>query len=98
MRCRVIATASTGIAADLIFEGATLHSKLRIPLEMNETTKPQLDYESDAAKILRHLEVLIIDEISISHKHVIGYVDRLLRDIDQQHAHLAFAGKVVGSM
>uniref|UniRef100_A0A183C069 ATP-dependent DNA helicase n=1 Tax=Globodera pallida TaxID=36090 RepID=A0A183C069_GLOPA len=82
MACRLLATASTGIAAQLLFEGATLHSKLRVPIDIDDDTMPMLDYESDPAKLLRALELLIIDEISIADKNVINYVDKLLRSID----------------
>uniref|UniRef100_A0A183CMG6 ATP-dependent DNA helicase n=1 Tax=Globodera pallida TaxID=36090 RepID=A0A183CMG6_GLOPA len=93
--CRLMATASTGIAAELLFDGATLHSKLRIPLDIEDDTLPLLDYESDPAKVLRALELLIIDEISIADKNVIAYVDKLLRSIDAQHAEMQFGGKIV---
>uniref|UniRef100_A0A183CR86 ATP-dependent DNA helicase n=1 Tax=Globodera pallida TaxID=36090 RepID=A0A183CR86_GLOPA len=93
--CRLIATASTGIAAELLFEGATLHSKLRVPLDIDEGTLPMLDYESDSAKILRALEVLIIDEISITDKNVVLYVDKLLRSIDVERKDKQFGEKIV---
>uniref|UniRef100_A0A914H8H6 ATP-dependent DNA helicase n=1 Tax=Globodera rostochiensis TaxID=31243 RepID=A0A914H8H6_GLORO len=95
MACRLSATASTGIAAELLFEGATLHSKLRIPINMDDDTMPMLDYESDPAKLLRALELLIIDEISIADKNVIIYVDKLLRSIDVPNHDKHFGGKIV---
>uniref|UniRef100_A0A183C4Z0 ATP-dependent DNA helicase n=1 Tax=Globodera pallida TaxID=36090 RepID=A0A183C4Z0_GLOPA len=93
--CRLTATASTGIAAELLFEGATLHSKLRVPIDIDEDTLPMLDYESDPAKVLRALELLIIDEISITDKNVINYVDKLLRSIDVANYEKHFGGKIV---
>uniref|UniRef100_A0A183CJY4 ATP-dependent DNA helicase n=1 Tax=Globodera pallida TaxID=36090 RepID=A0A183CJY4_GLOPA len=95
MSCRLIATASTGIAAELLFEGATLHSKLRVPIDIDDDTMPMLDYESDPAKLLRALELLIIDEISIANKNVISYVDKLLRSIDVSYREKHFGGKIV---
>uniref|UniRef100_A0A183C0L0 ATP-dependent DNA helicase n=1 Tax=Globodera pallida TaxID=36090 RepID=A0A183C0L0_GLOPA len=95
MACRLLATASTGIAAQLLFEGATLHSKLRVPIDIDDDTTPMLDYESDSAKLLRALELLIIDEISISDKNVINYVDKLLRSIDMANHEKHFGGKIV---
>lgn len=53
-----------------------------------------IDRDSRKAMILRALEVIIIDEISIANKVVIAYIDRLLRHIDYQNAHLPFGGKV----
>uniref|UniRef100_A0A183CD57 ATP-dependent DNA helicase n=1 Tax=Globodera pallida TaxID=36090 RepID=A0A183CD57_GLOPA len=95
MACRLLATASTGIAAQLLFEGATLHSKLRVPIDIDDDTTPMLDYESDPAKLLRALELLIIDEISIADKNVINYVDKLLRSIDVANREKHFGGKIV---
>uniref|UniRef100_A0A183BU62 ATP-dependent DNA helicase n=1 Tax=Globodera pallida TaxID=36090 RepID=A0A183BU62_GLOPA len=95
MACRLFATASTGIAAELLFEGATLHSKLRVPIDIDNDTTPMLDYESDPAKLLRKLELLIIDEISIADKNVINYVDKLLRSIDVANNEKHFGGKIV---
>uniref|UniRef100_A0A914HAT8 ATP-dependent DNA helicase n=1 Tax=Globodera rostochiensis TaxID=31243 RepID=A0A914HAT8_GLORO len=95
MACRLLATASTGIAAELLFEGATLHSKLRVPIDIDDDTMPMLDYESDPAKLLRALELLIIDEISIANKNVINYVDKLLRSIDVANQEKHFGGKIV---
>uniref|UniRef100_A0A183BU64 ATP-dependent DNA helicase n=1 Tax=Globodera pallida TaxID=36090 RepID=A0A183BU64_GLOPA len=95
MACRLLATASTGIAAQLLFEGATLHSKLRVPIDIDDDTMPMLDYESDPAKLLRALELLIIDEISIADKNVINYVDKLLRSIDVANNEKQFGGKIV---
>uniref|UniRef100_A0A183CCM3 ATP-dependent DNA helicase n=1 Tax=Globodera pallida TaxID=36090 RepID=A0A183CCM3_GLOPA len=95
MSCRLLATASTGIAAELLFEGATLHSKLRVPIDIDDDTMPMLDYESDPSKVLRALELLIIDEISIADKNVINYVDKLLRSIDVANQEKHFGGKIV---
>uniref|UniRef100_A0A183CC21 ATP-dependent DNA helicase n=1 Tax=Globodera pallida TaxID=36090 RepID=A0A183CC21_GLOPA len=95
MACRLLATASTGIAAQLLFEGATLHSKLRVPIDIDDDTMPMLDYESDPAKLLRALELLIIDEISIADKNVINYVDKLLRSIDVANHEKPFGGKLL---
>jgi hypothetical protein len=91
---RMLVTATTGIAATLLFEGATMHSHIRIPLDVNESTVPPIDYESHVAAILRCLEVLIIDEVSAAHVNVIKYIDRALRQCDQERKHLPFGGKV----
>lgn len=84
----------TGIAADLLFEGATLHSKLRIPIDIDADTVPMLDYESVTAKVLRALEVLIIDEISMANKVIIKFLDALLRSVRFEHRDKPFGGVV----
>jgi hypothetical protein len=91
----VAATATTGIASLLLHEGSTLHSKLAIPLQIDEGTEPFTDYTSFRAEVLRRMDVLIIDEISVAHKHLIAYVDREFRAIDRRTSHLPFGGKVI---
>lgn len=87
-------TASTGIASELLFEGSTMHNRLRIPLNIKADTRPVVDNETELAAILREMDVLIIDEVSAVHKDVLCYVDRLLREIDRDNRNFDFAGKV----
>jgi hypothetical protein len=88
-------TATTGIAADLMFEGATMHSTFRIPIDIEKSSGPIIDYESNKARFMRALEVIIIDEISVANKVNLDYLDRLLRSIDTERCHLPFGGKVI---
>jgi len=90
-----MATASTGIAAELFFEGATLHSKFKIPIDITDDMETFLDYENNYAVILRALDVIIIDEVSAAHKDLIRFVDRMLCRIDRPNNDLPFAGKVL---
>jgi hypothetical protein len=55
-----------------------------------------MDAEKYCAESLRKAEFIIIDEISMLHKDVLHYIDRLLRDIaPAEKRHLPFGGKVV---
>jgi len=93
---KIMATATTGIAALLLFGGRTMHSALRIPLNVQWDTQPTIDYDSFLAEALRQLDVLIIDEISAGHKNVVNYIDKLLRSISPpDKENLKFGGKVV---
>jgi hypothetical protein len=88
-------TATTGIASLLLFGGRTLHSSLRIPLNVEWNTLPTVNIDTVLAEALRQLDVLIIDEISTGHKNVIHYVDNLLRSIVYGDGRkLPFGGKV----
>jgi hypothetical protein len=90
-----MATATTGKAALLLFGGRTMHSALRIPLNIHWDTRPKVDYASKLAEMLRHVDVLIIDEISAGHKNVINYIDTLFRDVaEHDKKNLRFGGKV----
>lgn len=92
---KVMATATTGKAALLLFGGKTMHSALRIPLNINWDTQPLVDYECFLAEVLRQLDVLIIDEISAGHKNVIHYIDNLLRSVAPvELQNVKYGGKV----
>jgi len=79
--------APTGIAA-INAGGATLHSFFRIPfhpLLPNDTRydrrhiKDTLKYTSEQRKLLREIELIIIDEISMVRSDIIDFIDKVLR-------------------
>lgn len=88
--------ATTGIASTLLIGGATAHSTFWVPVNLQANTTPKMDAEKYYAENLRKAELLIIDEISMMHKDVLLYIDRLLRDIAPANKRqLPFGGKVV---
>lgn len=97
-RSYVQVTASTGIAAELLIDGSTLHMKFRINNDIDGNTAPKVDCDSTFAEIVRRCEILIVDEVSMQHKHVLMYVDRLMREVirhnDEEAGKIPFAGKV----
>ncbi len=79
--------APTGIAA-INAGGATLHSFFRLPfhpLLPNDQRyswrhiKETLKYTSDHRKLLREVELIIIDEISMVRADIIDFIDKVLR-------------------
>ena len=79
--------APTGIAA-INAGGATLHSFFRLPfhpLLPNDTRydrrhiRETLKYSSAHCKLLREIELIIIDEISMVRADIIDFIDRVLR-------------------
>ncbi|CAD5233144.1 unnamed protein product [Bursaphelenchus xylophilus] len=84
------ATATTGVAANLLPGGMTLHNLLWAPLDLTPDTLPTLKYEDSRAQRIRQLGLLIIDEASQLHINMYDYLQRLLRhvrrpgDIDRQ--------------
>lgn len=91
----VMTTASTGIAAALLFEGSTMHSKLRIPLKIDANTQALVDWESHFGGLLRRLDVLIIDEVSAAHIDAIKFIDRTLKSVaPHEFRETPFGGKV----
>lgn len=88
--------ASTGIAAELLHEGQTVHKRLCRRKHVNSSTKPDIDRESVFAEMLRSVDGILTDEISMQHRDVIEYVDRLFRYVETNASlkNLPFAGKV----
>ncbi|CAD5208301.1 unnamed protein product [Bursaphelenchus xylophilus] len=84
------ATATTGVAANLIKTGQTLHNLIWAPINLDSDTLPTLKYEDQKAQRLRELGLLIIDESSQLNVDLYNYLQRLLRhvrkagDIDRQ--------------
>uniref|UniRef100_A0A914H7G4 ATP-dependent DNA helicase n=1 Tax=Globodera rostochiensis TaxID=31243 RepID=A0A914H7G4_GLORO len=88
--------ATTGIAADLLYEGQTVHKRLCRAKHVDSSTALNVDYESNFAHMLRSIHGMIIDEISMQHREVLEYVDRLLRSVAPKRLeNIPFAGKVV---
>jgi len=87
--------ASTGIAAELLYGGATVHKRLCRQKHVDSSSKPFVDYRSQFADTLRKLHGIIIDEVSMQHKDVLEYVDRLFRSVAPRALkQIPFGGKV----
>lgn len=92
--------APTGIAA-INAGGATLHSFFKLPfhpLLPNDTRysprhiKETLKYNSEKRKLLREVELIIIDEISMVRADIIDFIDKVLR-IYNRNMREPFGGK-----
>lgn len=82
-----IVLAPTGIAA-INAGGSTLHSFFRLPfhpLLPNDSRysprniRKNLKYTSDHTKLLREVELIIIDEISMVRADIVDFIDKVLR-------------------
>ena len=76
-----LATALSGIAATLLSNGRTLHSRCRVPICINELSTCCVSPRDATGVLLRQTDLLIIDEISMGHKHIYEAIDRTLKDI-----------------
>ncbi len=85
---KLVVLAPTGIAAVNV-GGQTLHSFFKIPFKPMVTDDPDysnparmrkmLRYTKEKVKLIRELELIIIDEISMVRADIIDFVDRVLR-------------------
>lgn len=92
--------APTGIAA-INAGGSTLHSFFHLPFHpllptdarySNRNMRKTLKYSSDHIKLLREVDLIIIDEISMVRADIIDFIDRLLR-VFNKRMHEPFGGK-----
>ena len=94
-----VVLAPTGIAATNV-KGVTLHSFFQIPLRPVPPDDPdyslrrigkKVKLNKEKLRLIRELELIVIDEISMVRADVIDFVDRLLRNIRRRH-HEPFGG------
>ena len=76
-----LAVASSGIAAELLEGGRTVHSRFKIPIPINESSVCNISLQSDIIKLTQKTSLIIRDEIMMSHIHEVDYVDHSLCDI-----------------
>lgn len=93
----VIVAAPTGVAA-INAGGVTLHSLFQLPFHpfiptarSKEDLLSKLKYNSQRQQLLRKMELLVIDEISMVRCDVIDALDTILRSVRRRHD-LPFGG------
>jgi hypothetical protein len=79
---RLVVTAPTGVAA-INAGGVTLHSFFQLPfgpfVPGSEATRRQYRFSSEKADIIKNLDLLVIDEISMVRADLLDGVDSVLR-------------------
>ncbi len=78
---RMIVVAPTGVAA-INANGVTIHSFFQLPFTPfvpNQQVKSRYDFSKDKRKIIRTLDLLVIDEISMVRSDLLDAVDQVLR-------------------
>ncbi|XP_013601568.1 PREDICTED: uncharacterized protein LOC106309027 [Brassica oleracea var. oleracea] len=95
----VINVASSGMAALLLDGGRTAHSRLSIPIQVNESTVCNFTPGSELAELLLESKLIIWDEAPMLHRNCFEAFDRSLRDISRAakvpNAESPFGGKTV---
>ena len=77
----VLCVASSGIASLLLPGGSTSHSRLRIPLNLHESSQCNINKNSELGDLLHKVTLLIWDEVPMQHRFCFEVVDRMLQDI-----------------
>ena len=83
--------AFTGIAASLLPDGQTINSRFGVPLHVDRDTT--WDHSGPKYEEIKNCDLILWDEVSMSHKYMIEAVDRMMRDLCKNN--LPFGGKVV---
>lgn len=78
-----LATAMSGIAATLLNNGRTLHSRCKIPIEVTQESTCSFTRRDATGKLMKLASLLVIDEVSMGHRHLFECLDRSLRDVRQ---------------
>ena len=96
MRCqgyKVLAQATTGIAADLLERGRTVHSRFKVPLFVDKETELDVKASSILGKQLIECDLIIIDEVSAMKKDILEAINKLLKNL--MRSSTIFGGKVM---
>ena len=89
----VLTVAWIGIAANLLPEGRTVHSRFKLPVPLLETSTSGLRPNSKQADLIRMTDVVIWDEAPMAPSYALKPVDLLLRDL--MNINVPFGGKVM---
>ena len=76
-----LATASSGVAAQLLPNGTTIHSRFKVPFDIKSTSTCSFSSNDATGKLMMMAKLIIFDEMTMQYKHVFEYVDRTLRDV-----------------
>ena len=86
-----LAVATSGVAAMELLGGRTFHSRFKAPLNIQEHSVLDISVQSNLAKMIRDVNLIVWDEAPMAHKFLLEALDRSLRDI--QNVDIPFGGK-----
>ncbi|CAF3315234.1 unnamed protein product [Rotaria sp. Silwood2] len=90
----VMSAAWTGIAASLLPEGRTVHSRFKLPIPILETSTSCIRPNTKEAENIRKTKVIVWDEPPMASSYVLKAADILIRDIINMN-NLPFRGKIM---
>ena len=88
-----LAVGATGIAANLLLFGRTLHSRFKLPLNITCDSICNIDAQSTLAKLIKMAKIIVWDESPMSERYQMEALDRSLRDITDKD--IPFGGKIM---
>uniref|UniRef100_A0A0D3AV46 ATP-dependent DNA helicase n=1 Tax=Brassica oleracea var. oleracea TaxID=109376 RepID=A0A0D3AV46_BRAOL len=95
----VLPVASSGIAAFLLPNGRTAHSRFNIPLKLSEDKLCNIKPGTMLAELIEKTDLIIWDEAPMTHKHAFEALDKTLKDIMSKKnppaKDMTFGGKTV---
>ena len=88
-----LAVGATGIAANLLHLGRTLHSRFKVPLNIDKDSICNIPVQSNLAELIRMTKIIVWDEAPMGHRYQLEALDRTLRDITDIDK--PFGGKIL---
>ncbi|KAK4409486.1 hypothetical protein Sango_0021600 [Sesamum angolense] len=79
--CIILATATSGITANLLPGGRTAHSKFKIPIKFEPMAMCRFSNQSDLCALINRASVIIWDEAPMANRKAFETVDRTFRDM-----------------
>ena len=77
-----VATATTGIGSTLLTGGRTVHTKVKLPIQLEMgVTKCSIQETSALAEMVRRMKFMVIDEVTMGDKAMFDTLDRSFREI-----------------
>ena len=89
-----IATATSGVAASIMPEGRTAHSRFKIPLTIQDGGVCNFTKQSGTTKLLQEASIILWDEATMTKRKAIEALDKSMRDI-MEKTDIPFGGKTV---
>ena len=88
-----IATALPAIAATLLKLGQTVHRKFAVPIPCNDDSSSKHALDSNDSKVIKESRIVLIDEISMMHFHLLDLLDRYFKALMGNNLYMG--GKIV---
>jgi hypothetical protein len=78
-----IATAATGMGAQLLILGTTCHKRFIIPIPCHRLSSCGINLDSDKASIIHQSRIIVIDEAFMMHRNEFDCIDSFLQSLMQ---------------